>query len=118
MQRERGPTNHRCVNIRECSSLCIRTNMWSITCTQDHALDKQYVWSMAVTRTRDEWRCAVMECGGQCTEEMGGTYSYFTGETGGTHLTGESSADSWDFKIQVQLTYPFTDACVIHGMVD
>ena len=39
-----------------------------------------------------------MECGGQCTEDMGGT-----------HVTGESSADSWDFKIQVQLTYPFTE---------
>ena len=33
-------------------------------------------------------------------------------------MTGESSADSWDFKIQVQLTYPFTDACIIHVMVD
>ena len=31
-----------------------------------------------------------MECGGQCTEDMGGT-----------HVAGESSADSWDFKIQV-----------------
>ena len=73
--------------------MCIPNNMWSITCTQDHALDKQYVWSMAVTRTRDEWRCAEMECGGQCTEEIGGT-----------HVTGELSADSWDFKIQVQLS--------------